>query len=94
MIVKHIRSTAIVILLITGISCGDDFLETPPQNQLTQENFPQTADDALSATNAIYEVLRQSTYHRGFYPIDDVMSDDARKGSSPGDSLILPPIRL
>jgi hypothetical protein len=67
------------------VSCEDDFLETPPQNLLTQANFPENPDDALNATNAMYEVLRQSTYHRGFYPIDDVMSDDARKGSNPDD---------
>jgi starch-binding outer membrane protein, SusD/RagB family len=85
MIVRHIKSIALIALLIVGFSCGEEFLENPPQNQLTQANFPETAEDALSATNAIYQVLRQSTYHRGFYPIDDVMSDDARKGSNPGD---------
>lgn len=39
----------------------------------------------MSATNAAYQILREGAYHRGFYPIDDIMSDDARKGSNPGD---------
>ncbi len=66
-------------------SCKDEFLEKSPQGQVTQENFPSNPADALAATNAVYEVLRYGTYHRGFYPIDDIMSDDALKGSSPGD---------
>lgn len=67
------------------VSCTDDFLNKPLQGRLTQENFPTTPEDALAATNAIYQTLRQGIYHRGFYPIDDVMSDDARKGSNSGD---------
>lgn len=66
-------------------ACEEEFLNKPLQNQLTQENFPSTDGDALAATNAIYETLRTGIYHRGFYPIDDIMSDDALKGSNPGD---------
>lgn len=83
------KKVAFILLLIsTGLlSCKEDFLEKQPQDKLTQENFPSNASDALTATNAAYEVLRFGTYHRGFYPIDDIMSDDALKGSSPGDLL-------
>ncbi|MEQ8240039.1 MAG: RagB/SusD family nutrient uptake outer membrane protein [Cyclobacteriaceae bacterium] len=77
-------SLALLIVLIAG--CDDDFLEKTPENQLTQANFPETAADALAATNAMYELMRQSTYHRGFFPIDDIMSDDAHKGSNGGDA--------
>jgi len=76
----------IVLILCTVLaSCQEDYLEKPLQGELTQSNFPSTEADAFSASNAMYEVLRFGTYHRGFYPIDDVMSDDALKGSSPGD---------
>ena len=75
----------ISVLGIVSISCQDDYLVKPLQGELTQSNFPVTSTDALTATNAMYEVLRFGTYHRGFYPIDDVMSDDALKGSSPSD---------
>ena len=84
------KSVLKLIVVSAGLvlaSCQEDFLEKPLQGELTQSNFPTTGEDALSATNAMYEVLRFGTYHRGFYPIDDVLSDDALKGSSPGDLL-------
>ncbi|MDW3192270.1 MAG: RagB/SusD family nutrient uptake outer membrane protein [Cytophagales bacterium] len=73
-----------VALTVISLGCSD-FLEVTPQNQLTQSSFPSNEADALAATNAIYQILRESNYHRGFYPIDDIMSDDALKGSSQGD---------
>ena len=82
---KIINLFLLGFIFIATISCGDEFLDNPPQNLITQENFPETSADALAATNAIYEVLRLGQYHRGFFPIDDIMSDDARKGSNPGD---------
>lgn len=75
----------LILPAVAFYSCEDEFLEKPPQNLITQDNFPASEADALAATNACYEVLRFGTYHRGFYPIDDIMSDDALKGSSPAD---------
>ncbi|WP_276372097.1 RagB/SusD family nutrient uptake outer membrane protein [Chryseolinea sp. H1M3-3] len=71
-----------VLLLLTSCS---DFLEKPLQGELTQETFPRTENDALLATNAMYNMLRSSGFHQGLFPILDIMSDDARKGSNPGD---------
>ncbi len=68
--------------LITGCQ---DFLDKPLQGELTQQSFPSTSDDAMQATNAIYYTLRDANFHTGFYPILDIMSDDARKGSNPSD---------
>ena len=42
--------------------------------------------DALLATNAIYNVLRDWRYHGGF-PIIDIVSDDMSKGSNPTDAI-------
>ncbi|MBK9730053.1 MAG: RagB/SusD family nutrient uptake outer membrane protein [Chitinophagaceae bacterium] len=78
-----VRSFFIVLVFTVG-SCSD-FLDKVPQGNLTQENFPQTADDALLATNAVYNTLRNWSYHSGGYPILDIMSDDAHKGSNPSD---------
>lgn len=83
MSLRNLVYCTFAFFLLAG--CSEDFLDKPLQNQLTQENFPETPEDALAATNAAYETLRVSTYHRGFFPIDDIMSDDARKGSNPGD---------
>lgn len=77
------RSLFIALVLVSG-SCSD-FLDKVPQGNLTQENFPETADDALLATNAVYNTLRNWFYHAGGYPILDIMSDDAHKGSNPSD---------
>jgi starch-binding outer membrane protein, SusD/RagB family len=63
------------------------FLDKSPQGVVTQEAFPTTAADALSATNATYTTLRDWYYHSGGYPILDIMSDDARKGSNPSDQV-------
>lgn len=74
-----------VIFFLSCLYGCSDFLDVTPQNQLTQATFPSTQADALAATNAVYQILREGAYHRGFYPIDDIMSDDALKGSNPGD---------
>ena len=82
----NVAKVALIGIIFTlFVACGDEFLDNPPQNLITQDNFPETSADALAATNAVYEVLRLGQYHRGFFPIDDIMSDDARKGSNPGD---------
>ena len=75
---------ATIALLLAPVGCSD-FLEKPLQGQLTQTNFPTTANDALLATTAAYTDLRNSAYHFGLFPIMDIMSDDARKGSNPSD---------
>jgi starch-binding outer membrane protein, SusD/RagB family len=74
-----------VAFLLTT-SC-EDFLERKPQGQLLQTSFPVSASDALLATNAGYASLRNWFYHSGGFPILDIMSDDARKGSSIADGL-------
>ncbi len=87
---KFHLSAFFVIILIQGIilisfTACQDFLDKPPQGQLLSSSFPVTATDALSSTNAIYYTLRDANYHTGYFPIYDIMSDDARKGSNPSD---------
>ena len=89
---KRINNTSVLfktIIVFTGLlifSSCQDFLNKPPQGQLLSSNFPTTANDALSATNAIYYTLRDGNFHSGLFPILDIMSDDARKGSNPSDA--------
>jgi hypothetical protein len=75
-----------MILLSVSFSACEKFLDKDPQNALTQTTFPVTANDALLATNAAYSTLRNINYHSGTFPILDIMTDDARKGSNPGDA--------
>ncbi len=72
--------------LFIAVGC-EDFLQKDPQGELTQEAFPVTASDAELATNAVYVTVRNWAYHSGGYPIMDIMSDDAHKGSNPNDQL-------
>ncbi len=74
------------IFLIVTPGCKK-FLDKTPQGEMTQEVFPTNAADALNATNAAYTTLREWNYHSGGYPILDIMSDDARKGSNPSDQV-------
>lgn len=77
-----------VLLIVSAFSFAGckKFLQKDLQGTLTQQNFPVSPTDALLATNATYEALREWYYHSGGFPILDIMSDDARKGSNPGDA--------
>jgi hypothetical protein len=72
-----------ILFLLLGCN---DFLDKPLQGKLTQDSFPVTESDAIQATNAIYNILRDGSYHQGTFPILDIMSDDAYKGSNPTDA--------
>ncbi|MFZ2286372.1 MAG: RagB/SusD family nutrient uptake outer membrane protein [Bacteroidales bacterium] len=79
---------SIVLMASLFITPGcEDFLQKDPQGELTQEAFPESASDAILATNAVYVTVRNWAYHSGGYPIMDIMSDDAHKGSNPNDQL-------
>lgn len=76
----------IACALLLTISCKKDFLEIAPQGSLTDAFFPNSANDALLAVNAVYGSLHNWNYHSGGFPILDILSDDSHKGSNPGDA--------
>lgn len=78
------RMVVITSLALTPFACSD-FLDKPAQGQLLSQSFPTTPADALAATNAVYNTLRNSSFNFGLFPILDIMSDDAYKGSNPTD---------
>jgi tetratricopeptide (TPR) repeat protein len=82
---NQVRVFVLIVIGLTANAC-QDFLEVPLQGTLTQSDFPTNATDALAATNAIYYTLRESEYNTGLFPIDDILSDDAHKGSNPDDA--------
>ena len=81
---KRIKVLLFIFILLTGCT---DFLQIDPQGNLTQTSFPVSSSDALQATNAIYSAVRNWYYNSGGYPILDIMSDDAYKGSNTNDQL-------
>lgn len=84
----HMKRTKFIhilwLFLLVPVAC-EDFLDKPPQGELTQANFPTTAEDALLATNAAYNTMRDPNFNSGLFPLTDIMSDDSNKGSNPDD---------
>ena len=78
------------LLLLIVSSCKDSFFEVTPRGQLTAENFFQTQEHAMLATNAVYNVMRNWEIHVFAYVgCTDILSDDADKGSEPNDAVFL-----
>lgn len=75
------------ILLTLGLTACEDFLSTEPKGDLTSGNFFETPEHAIQATNATYSILRQWETHVFMWiGMTDIASDDATKGSIPGDA--------
>lgn len=70
-------------LIFSG--CSEEFLNRPPNARITGGIFPANQEDALNALNAAYSSLRAWQYNCGGFPILDILSDEGRKGSNPGD---------
>lgn len=76
----------IATLAVLLVSCSEDYLQVKPEDKIEAENFFQTAEDAERSVSATYANLRTWTL-AGFGPlILSIASDDAEKGSSPGDA--------
>ena len=74
-----------VVMLQTG--CNKGFLDVDPQGKQPSAQFWVTQQDAVLAKNAMYANLRGWT-NTAFAPIavESMGSDEAEKGSSPGDA--------
>jgi hypothetical protein len=81
-----IKVTLLFCMFILIVGCKD-YLQIDPQGALTQASFPTSSSDGLQATNAVYAAIRNWYYNSGGYPILDIMSDDAYKGSNTNDQL-------
>ncbi|MEK6479465.1 RagB/SusD family nutrient uptake outer membrane protein [Catalinimonas sp. 4WD22] len=87
----HTIKSYIILFIVGGLlllSSCEDFLEKEPLGDLTTEAFYESQDDAVLATNAIYNAYR-AWFVTGGFPIADIMSDDMVKGSSPADAAFL-----
>ncbi|WPR76361.1 RagB/SusD family nutrient uptake outer membrane protein [Algoriphagus sp. NG3] len=75
------------ILCGVGLTSCEDYLDKAPLGELTSENFFKDELQATQAVNAIYAHLRSFNVHVFSYiGITDIASDDADKGSVPGDA--------
>jgi hypothetical protein len=84
------RTLAFGVLAVTATAvllAGCDFLDKPPKGDLPSDQFFQDADGARAATNATYNELRDFSVHVfTWLALTDIASDDATKGSNPGDA--------
>lgn len=81
------RTTLIIFFMaIIFSACSEEFLDRPPNAEITGGIFPANEEDALNALNAAYGTLRTWQYNCGGFPVLDIMSDEGRKGSNPGDA--------
>lgn len=73
--------------LFAFAGCKKSFLEVPAQAQTPSQQFWKTAEDAAQAVNSVYGNLR-AWPQVAFAPIalESMGSDEAEKGSSPGDA--------
>ncbi|SDJ74460.1 RagB/SusD family nutrient uptake outer membrane protein [Flavobacterium noncentrifugens] len=67
-------------------SCNDDYLDINREDQIQAVNFFQTSEDAQQATAAIYANLRTWELNSFATFTISIASDDAEKGSTPGDA--------
>src|SRR5688500_9393944 len=82
-----LKAGAATLLAVAAAAGCSDFLTTEPRGELTTPSFFQTSDHALQATNASYSMLRNWTTHVfSWLGQVEIASDDADKGSVPGDA--------
>lgn len=71
---KNIILLCFTVLLFN--SCGNDFLVTAPEDELTDEIFFVTEDHFRQATTGIYQPLRDHFYARSCWHMGEMRSDN------------------
>lgn len=74
------------ILVFAGVSC-DNFLNEDLQGRYTSQTYYKTQDQALDAVTSAYNSLLFNNTDNSLWVFGDVASDDAVKGSLPGDQI-------
>ncbi len=86
---RYIVKIMMCMALGIGIGgCASSFLDVPPYSQMSPDDYFSSSSDApTSLVNAVYNALLQTNMH-GFpwIGVASITSDDASKGSSPGDT--------
>lgn len=86
---KNIIKLTVVLFIATLLfSCKKDWLSPAQENQLIAEDSTfLDPDNAIKFVNAAYnQLLTWETHSFAFLGVTSIISDDADKGSSPGDN--------
>jgi len=85
--------SALMVFVLSGLllaGCKDQLLNKKPRGKLTQASFFENKDQAIQATNATYQQMRDFNVHSfPWLGLTDIASDDASKGSTPADASFL-----
>jgi hypothetical protein len=74
-------------ILVTVPSCKKSFLEEPPRAQTPDDYFSSTKQAAEELVTSVYNKLYDWSQHSfSWIGISSIASDDADKGSDPGDT--------
>lgn len=85
---KILLTLALTAGVVTG--CKKEFLDRKPLGELTYDTFFTTEQQAVQATNAVYNQFRSwECSALGYVGATDILSDDADKGSTPNDQPLL-----
>ena len=80
---KKIKIFFLSILVLSVVSCGEDFLEIEPSDSLSVDTAIESIDDMRAVLLGAYSQLQNSDYYgRYFVLVPDVMSDDVKQNSS------------
>ena len=78
------------ILLLAGIilsvmSCSEDFLDKAPLDSINTDNFYQTKEDAVVAINGAYQPLQWPKLYNMRMWTSDIMAGNSIVGAGGGD---------
>lgn len=89
-IFKITTTCFLAVFMVVASGCKKDFLEVPPQAQQPSVEFWQSQEDATRSVNAMYANLRSwPLVAFAAIAIESMGSDEAEKGSSPGDATFM-----
>jgi hypothetical protein len=83
-----LKTAALAALLVGTGACQKDFLDVKPQGEFTPEDFfSLTPEAAEGLVNAVYNKMLDWNMHSfSWNGVSSMTSDDADKGSDPGDT--------
>jgi len=83
---RYIAAAGVFMGMTAIISCDDD-LNVDPQNAIDEVDFLNNPDNAVQLVNGVYnKMLDFDMYSFPWIGMTSITSDDADKGSSPGDT--------
>ena len=65
----------VVLILLTGVSCSEDYLDLAPNSNYTTENFFENEQQITEAVNATYPIIR-GLHLNNYWVFDEFRSDN------------------